>query len=680
MSEGDVHKAKNTPEKCMHENTVSPLNLRAYKDLEGAIDIHLHTDPDNVPRLLTDREAAAQAKAVGMRAIMMKNHTSQSAARTILAKDAVGGGIELYGLICLNPAVGGMNVPAVENAIKMGVKGVWMPSMWSDHNVQYVKEMGHRMGDESIGTVFGDEGVKVVTEEGKLKPELIKIIEMVAEADIMLATGHVSCEHAHLILDEANRKGVKKLVVHTCNYHTMNYPIPDLQKMVEVNGAYLEFGFSSLPNPIWMPVKMERLWDLDRIVKAIKTVGPGHCILSTDSGQFTTASPIECVRLWGELLKAKGFTQAEVDLMTKVNPATVLGLDPDWKKVSNQRNKIDDTHDVCCGRPKTIFDAEEDITKIGRYDFPWPALNLRTYASLDGAIDINMHTAPDIIPRLLNDQEAVAQARAVNMIAVMLKCHTSMTAERAVGVKEALGGGIEVFGVICLNPAVYGINPDAVEHAINMGIKGVWMPTLWADYQVKKLNESKYSMGYETMDIDFGQEGVTIVDDQGDLKPEVIEVLEKVAEADIMLATGNISCHEAHLLLNKANELGITKLVVSNVIDSLLRYPMEDLEKMVKDNGAFLEFGHRALPYPIWWESSDPDSRYAFDEVCEMLKTFGAQHCILSSDAGQLTTASPIECMRMWPELLKIRGFSQEETDLMMKTNPAKVLGLNETE
>ena len=269
------------------------LNLRPYEALAGAIDIHLHTDPDCVPRLLTDREAAAQAEAVGMRALMIKCHTSQSAARAAAVKEAVGGGIDVFGLICLNPAIGGINPAAVEHAIKMGVKGVWMPSMWSDHNVQYVKEMGAPMGDESIGTEFGDKGVTIVTEEGHIKPGLIEILKMCKEADIMLATGHVSCQDAHLLLDEANRIGVKKLVVHTCNYHTMNYPIPDLDKMVKVNGAYLEFGFSSLPNPIWMPVDMTRLWDLERICKAIRTVGPEHCILSTDGGQFTTASPIE---------------------------------------------------------------------------------------------------------------------------------------------------------------------------------------------------------------------------------------------------------------------------------------------------------------------------------------------------------------------------------------------------
>jgi len=614
---------------------------------------------------------------------MIKCHTSQSAARAAAVKEAVGGGIEVLGLICLNPAVGGINPAAVEHAIKMGVKGVWMPSMWADNNVQYVKERKSAMGDESIGTVFGDKGVTIVTDDGHIKPELVEILKMCEQADIMLATGHISCQDAHLLLDEANKVGVKKLVVHTCNYHTMNYPIPDLDKMVKVNGAYLEFGFSSLPNPIWMPVDMDRLWDLERICKAIRTVGAEHCILSTDSGQFTTASPIECVRMWGEILMAKGFKREEIDLMTKVNPAKVLGLDEMESHViaanpsegstngSVHTNGLDNV---------TTFDNDEDRSAIGRYDFPWSPLNLRTYEALAGAIDIHVHTHPDTMPRLLTDREAVAQAKAVKMRAVLLKCHTSMTADRAAGAKEAVEGGIEVFGAICLNPAVDGINPAAVEHAINMGVKAVWMPTLWSDHHVKYVNTSKNKMGYETLGVEFGETGVSIVTDSGKIKPELIEILEMTADAGIMLATGNVSCEDAHLLLDEANRVGVKKLVVTTVNDHVTNYPLDDLKRMVDYNGAYLEIGHRSLPFPFWWESADPERRKAFDDTCKIIRDVGPEHCILSSDSGQLTSASPIECMRMWFELLKVRGFSREETDVMTKVNPAKVLGLDDTE
>ncbi len=306
-----------------------PLDLRIYEALEGAIDIHLHPHPDRSPRLLSDLEAAAQAKAVGMRALVYKCHESSTPDRAYIAAQAVDG-IEVYGIICLNPSVGGLNPEAVRMAIRMGAKGVWMPSTWSAHNTLYIRQAGALMGSESIGIEYDDDddGITVLADAGQIKPEVVDILEQVAKADIMLSTGHLSLEEAHALLDEANKAGVKKLVVHTVNYHTMGYPLEDQKKMVEVNGAFLEYGFSSLPNPIWEAVDPNRRISLDDVCRSIRNVGVEHCILSTDSGQFTTPTPIECMRLWYELLKVKGFSREEYDIMAKVNPAKLLGLDP----------------------------------------------------------------------------------------------------------------------------------------------------------------------------------------------------------------------------------------------------------------------------------------------------------------------------------------------------------------
>lgn len=303
-----------------------PLDLRIYKALEGTIDIHVHAHPDCAARLLDDTEVVAQARAVKMRAIVLKCHVSSTPDRAYIAQKVVGGGIDVYGIICLNPAVGGMNPDAVKMAIKMGAKGVWMPSMWSDHNVQYVRQSKHHMGDETIGTEFGEKGETILSDDGSIKPEVVEILKMVAEHDIMLSSGHLSLQEAHLLLDEAKKVGIKKLVVHTVNYHTMNYPLKDQKQMVE-QGAFLEYGFSSLPNPIWEPVDPKRRISLDDVCRSIRNVGAEHCVLSTDSGQFTTPTPIECMRLWFELLKVKGFSEEELNYMTRINPAKLLGLD-----------------------------------------------------------------------------------------------------------------------------------------------------------------------------------------------------------------------------------------------------------------------------------------------------------------------------------------------------------------
>jgi len=309
-----------------YDSRQGPIHLRIYKDLEGTIDLHIHSIPDASPRLLDDIEVAAQAKAVKMTAVVLKCHATATPDRAYIAQRAVGGGIEVYGIICLNPAVGGMNPEAVRMAIRMGAKGVWMPSTWSKHNVQYMQLYRHPMGTETLGRDPIEEGETVLSKEAQIKPEVKEILALVAEQDVMLSTGHLSLNEAHMLIDEACQVGVKKLSVHTVNYHVMGYPLED-QKILVQKGAFGEYGFTSLPYPIWEPADPSRRISLDDVCRSIRNVGAEHCVLSTDSGQVTSPPPIECMRLWIELLRVKGVDQEEIDTMTKLNPAKLLGLE-----------------------------------------------------------------------------------------------------------------------------------------------------------------------------------------------------------------------------------------------------------------------------------------------------------------------------------------------------------------
>ncbi len=296
-----------------------------YAALQGTIDIHIHGHPDFCDRLLDDADVAALAKACGMRAIMLKSHAGPTADRAYIAEKSVGGGIAVFGLICLNPSVGGFNPLAVKLAIKSGVKAVWMPSMWAENHAAYVRRTGAGMGYESIGMEFPDEGLTILDTSGAIKPDVLHILDMVAEADLMLATGHLSLPEAHMLIDAAHARGITKLVVHTVNYHVMKFPLPDLLDMV-ARGAVLEFGFSSLPNGVWDPVDPTRATTVADAAAIMRAAGPANCLVTSDCGQFSTPMPIEAMRLWTEHLKFSRFTQPEIDEMTKHVPARLLGL------------------------------------------------------------------------------------------------------------------------------------------------------------------------------------------------------------------------------------------------------------------------------------------------------------------------------------------------------------------
>lgn len=310
---------------------VWPILLRTgiYDDLEGTIDIHCHPNPDFCPRLLDDADLVALAKAVGMRAVMIKSHYSSTHERAMIAEKAVGGGINVFGLICLNPSVGGLNPIAVELAIRNGVRAVWMPSMWAENHSDYVRRSGKAMGYETIGMRFPEKGkgITILDDEGRLKPEVEIILDMVAEADIQLATGHLRVDESHILLRAARARGITRLVVHTANYHVMHYPIADLRQMVEDTGAVLEMGFSSLPNGIWDPTDPVRVVGVAEVCRMIEAVGPENVVLSTDCGQLSTAMPIEAMRLWISHMKSKGYSRDAIDLMTRKVPARLLGLE-----------------------------------------------------------------------------------------------------------------------------------------------------------------------------------------------------------------------------------------------------------------------------------------------------------------------------------------------------------------
>lgn len=305
------------------------LKTGIYDDLAGTIDIHIHPNPDFCRRLLDDRDVAALAKAVGMRAVMLKSHLSATHERAYAAEKAVGGGIHVFGLLCLNPMVGGLSPLTVKLALRGGARAIWMPSMWAENHAAYVRRTGKGMGYETIGMEFPKEGegITVLDANGRLKDEVLEILDLVAEADVMLASGHLSLPESHALLGEAKVRGITKLVVHTVNYHVMNYPLADLKQMVSDYGAVLEMGFSSLPNGIWDPVDPTRLIGVAKVAEMIDAVGCENVVLTSDCGQLSTSMPIEAMRLWISHMRSKGYSQQDIDTMTKTVPARLLGLD-----------------------------------------------------------------------------------------------------------------------------------------------------------------------------------------------------------------------------------------------------------------------------------------------------------------------------------------------------------------
>jgi hypothetical protein len=274
--------------------------------LRGAIDIHVHAFPDSRPRALDGIDAARFAKERGMRAIVLKNHFEPTASLAYIVRKAVPG-IEVFGGIDLNLTVGGINPAAVEYMTQVtGGWGrfVWMPTFDAENAVRF----------EDARRPF----VSVSGNGGVLLPAVREVIALIARHNLVLATGHSSADEGVALIREGQRQGVRHMVV----THAMNPPIEmDVPRMQEAArlGAFIEFVGSSLETPE-APARM------DRFAEAIRTIGPAFCILSSDLGQQGNPLPAEGYAAFLAAMRTRGFTEAEVDRMSRVNPAALLGL------------------------------------------------------------------------------------------------------------------------------------------------------------------------------------------------------------------------------------------------------------------------------------------------------------------------------------------------------------------
>lgn len=283
---------------------------RNYELLRDAVDIHVHPAPDVFfERIVDDIEAARQALNVGMKAIVIKCHHAMTADRAYLVRRVVEG-IEVFGGICLDLSVGGFNPRAVETALKFKegsqtlCKIVWMPT----HDA-----LGHRKQNK-----LGDEGALTPYTNGRLITQVEEILKLVAENDVILATGHLLVEDTKWLIKDARRLGLRKIVVTHPFGHSVRMPIED-QKEAASAGAYIEHCFNSCT-----PMRM--VTTPKEIAEAIKAVGAERCVMSSDLGQIWNPPPVEGMRQFARCMLAQGIASSDIDLMMKQTPAKLLGL------------------------------------------------------------------------------------------------------------------------------------------------------------------------------------------------------------------------------------------------------------------------------------------------------------------------------------------------------------------
>jgi len=286
--------------------------------LQGAIDLHQHAAPSLFERVTDDIGLAAEARARGMRGVLLKAHEQDTTGRAALVRRQVSG-IEAYGGIVLNHHTGGLNPAAVDNSIKLGARMVWMPTLSAQHHIDHFG--GSHFGKAMKGrteTRTPARGIGVLDAAGVVVPAAREILDLIADAGICLSTGHLSPREIMALVREARRAGVTRILVTHPDLTLTGLTVED-QKALAAEGAVLEKDIIVMM-PAWQSLSLEQM------TKSIREIGPQHCVLATDFGQLHHPMPPEGLRMFVQMLLEQGIGPDEIRTMIVDNPARLLNL------------------------------------------------------------------------------------------------------------------------------------------------------------------------------------------------------------------------------------------------------------------------------------------------------------------------------------------------------------------
>ena len=283
------------------------MSTPAAELIRGAIDMHCHHGPDpHRKRSVDAEEAVREADAIGMRALVLKSHAYPTGPIAILMQKQVEQ-LRVFGGICCDFEVGGLNPTAVEVALRTGAKVVWMPTFSSVVDRRKLKLPGP--------------GISLLDAHGKLVAPVEDILRLAKAHDAVVATGHTDLPEQFAVVDAARALGVRTVMTHALE--TLVGPDHELRDVVELadRGAVIEFTYLTC-----IPGGMAATEAPETFARAMMAVGPERAIMSTDFGQERSPHPAIGMRMFIEEMLGCGVPAAAIDLMARKNPARLLGI------------------------------------------------------------------------------------------------------------------------------------------------------------------------------------------------------------------------------------------------------------------------------------------------------------------------------------------------------------------
>ena len=294
--------------------------------------------------------------------------------------------------------------------------------------------------------------------------------------------------------------------------------------------------------------------------------------------------------------------------------------------------------------------------------------------SITGFYDLHIHTAPAPFVRIADSIDVARWCAQAGMAGIAIKSHFESTISK---VHHALRGVPEypkfkVFAGVALNRGVGGINPGAVEIALDQGAKIVWLPTFDAHNHACVFGGTG-EYGFRSMTLGFKGSSrphgdfSTLCD--GKLSDETREVIDIIAAYDAVLATGHVSREEILAVFEYALARGLKRLLVTHPEFAVPNLDVDTMKALAAE-GAMMEFC-AVNCFPM-------SPSVTLDRVKELIEAVGPEHIILSSDSGQPFNPKPPETLRTYVQCLHEKGIAESTIAQMCIANPQRLLGIGE--
>lgn len=289
--------------------------------LVGAVDLHCHSGPAAMPRILDHHDALMDCAAARFRALLYKDHFYLGTAHAIMLEKLVPDtGVRLFSGLALNNASGGFNPHAVDHAIKLGGRIVWMPTLSAKNHIEVLAAGTVKTFPKTAKKMLDPIPLTPLGADGRLTDDVKLILDLIAADDIILAGGHLATPELFMVFEEAKARGVRKLLVNHPTYLINNCSDAEMRDLVAL-GAYLEHSicmFVEGKSKKFEPAELRRV---------IEVGGVGRTVLSSDLGLLGSPRPVDGYReIVGHLIDL-GFADADIRAMVGDNAAGLLGLD-----------------------------------------------------------------------------------------------------------------------------------------------------------------------------------------------------------------------------------------------------------------------------------------------------------------------------------------------------------------